>query len=150
MKSITALWLFWLGAALLCAGLYRYETQLRDTALPLPEPLHSLEIIRADTRLSFQAQNDWQHQGQTAPKLAAWLEQLRHGCPQSYPATATKLPPEEAAITLRFNGGDDWTFGAYNPFSRSHYLQHQDRVYLCHEQLKPRLSLPLSYWLDQH
>lgn len=148
LSPLTILWLLWLTGALICLALLRYQQQRQDTSLPLPIELKRIDIIRADTTLSFQASPDWQHNGQHAAKLGQWLEQLRHSCPQSYPETEIRLPPDSAPITLRINGEDDWTFTAHNPFNRSHYLHHQGRVYLCQEQLKPRLTLPPSYWLN--
>lgn len=148
LSVMTSLWLCWLLAALLCVFLLHQLWQSQDRRLPLPQPIHRLDIIRADTTLSFQANPDWQSGGKAAVKLGNWLDELRQSCPIVYDEADIALPEEKAPITLRFNGEDDWTFTAYNPFNHSHYLHHQGRVYLCHEQLKPRLSLPLSYWLE--
>lgn len=150
LSALRALWIFWLGAALMCIGLLRYQQQQSESQLPLPKSLERLEIIRADTTLRFSANPDWQYEGQAAAKLGQWIEQLRNGCGRSYLEKDIQLPEDTPTITLRFNQYDDWIFSAYNPFNRSHYLHHQGRVYLCDEQLKPRLTLPPQYWLGTH
>ncbi len=148
MKKINqrVLWGIW---ALLATGsgiAYAILSKTEAVAVVLPTNIEQVEVIRADATLTFIAKPDWQLNDKPAPKFGKWLALLPQACHTSYPAKDIQDSEQDAVITLRINKQDEWKFGGYNSYNHSHYLIHNDTAYLCSEQLKPRLTLPASYW----
>lgn len=141
-------WCIWLILALTLGITYQY-IRPKTITLPLPTNPQTARIIRADTHIDFNYQHgQWQHNGKNADKFAKWLAQLKTACPSHYLSERIASSPDDAPITLQFNGADDWTFTAHNAYNHSHYLRHGNTVWLCAETLKPRLTQPPSYWTE--
>lgn len=144
------LWLLWLSIAILFLSLTIYFSKQKYRVLLLPQQIESVDVIRADATLHFIYQNnEWKIKQQIAPRFGQWLEQLKIACPIAYPLAEVEYS-DNASITLRFNDKDDWIFADHNPYNQTHLLIHQQSVYLCSEQLKPRLALPLQYWTERN
>lgn len=145
MKILTSIWTI-LALLLLVAN--HVITRPHRTILPFPTDTDTVVVIRADTTLQFTHKNgQWMIDGKPSTKFATWLEELQTACTMKFPRKNVTLGDAVANITLLFNNKDEWIFASHNEFSRAHYLLHADTAYLCNEQFKPRLTLPLSYWL---
>lgn len=147
-RKLILLWLS-ISALLALTAIMQWRAEKR-LLLPVPDKPRQVHIQSGETNTTWQWQDGhWYIDGQRADsaRIATWFAQLRacrgNYSPQDIAPTADPYP-----LLLEIDGLS-YHLGAANPFSQSHYITYDQRVYLCGEAVKATLRMPVQTWLEK-
>lgn len=142
--------LFWLLLTILMIFIsFLQWRQEQRQFLPVPDAPQHVRIDNGTDIVRWQWQDGrWHIDGKPADalRIAAWFEKLR-ACRGNYDSKDIAPTPDPHPVQLVIDDAH-YALGAANPFGNSHYITHNDRVYLCGESVKATLRLSVNLWLE--